>query len=294
MKVPLIIITGYLGSGKTTFLKRIIENIKDKKIATIMNEFGEIVIDAEVIKGKAVNMVELSGGCVCCSLTGELEYAIKEIIEKVKPDYILIETTGIAEPDAIILNIENIKEVMLDNVITIVDCDSIIRFPEIGYTGRIQIEMGDFILLNKADLVNEEQFKLVQQKVREINDRAVLFKTVYCNGNLDYTLFFGYFIEKDVKSKTHIYHENFEYLYFEYEGKFSREKFEDFLSNLPNEIYRGKGFVIFEDGSYLFNFIAKRVNFEPFEYNKNKLLFIGKGISKYKEKLNEELIKILK
>jgi G3E family GTPase len=239
-------------------------------------------------------MVELSGGCVCCSLTGELEYAIKEIIEKVKPDYILIETTGIAEPDAIILNIENIKEVMLDNVITIVDCDSIIRFPEIGYTGRIQIEMGDFILLNKADLVNEEQFKLVQQKVREINDRAVLFKTVYCNGNLDYTLFFGYFIEKDVKSKTHIYHENFEYLYFEYEGKFSREKFEDFLSNLPNEIYRGKGFVIFEDGSYLFNFIAKRVNFEPFEYNKNKLLFIGEGISKYKEKLNEELIKILK
>jgi G3E family GTPase len=154
--------------------------------------------------------------------------------------------------------------------------------------------MGDFILLNKADLVNEEQFKLVQQKVREINDRAVLFKTVYCNGNLDYTLFFGYFIEKDVKSKTHIYHENFEYLYFEYEGKFSREKFEDFLSNLPNEIYRGKGFVIFEDGSYLFNFIAKRVNFEPFEYNKNKLLFIGEGISKYKEKLNEELIKILK
>jgi G3E family GTPase len=294
MKVPLIIVTGYLGSGKTTFLKRIIENIKDKKIAIIMNEFGEIVIDAEVIKGKAVNMVELSGGCVCCSLTGELEYAIKEIIEKVKPDYILIETTGIAEPDAIILNIENIKEVMLDNVITIVDCDSIIRFPEIGYTGRIQIEMGDFILLNKADLVNEEQFKLVQQKVREINDRAVLFKTVYCNGNLDYTLFFGYFIEKDVKSKTHIYHENIEYLYFEYEGKFSREKFEDFLSNLPNEIYRGKGFVIFEDGSYLFNFIAKRVNFEPFEYNKNKLLFIGEGISKYKEKLNEELIKILK
>ena len=294
MKVPLIIVTGYLGSGKTTFLKRIIENIKDKKIAIIMNEFGDIVIDAEVIKGKAVNMVELTGGCVCCSLTGELEYAIKEIVEKVKPDYIIIETTGIAEPDAIILNIENIKEVMLDNVITIVDCDSIIRFPEIGYTGRIQIEMGDFILLNKADLVSEEQFKIVQQKVREINDRAVLFKTIYCNGNLDYSLFFGYFIEKDVKSRTHTYHENFEYLYFEYEGKFSREKFEEFLSNLPNEIYRAKGFVIFEDGSYLFNFVGKRINFEPFEYNKNKLLFIGEGISRYKEKINEELIKILK
>ncbi len=294
MKVPLIIVTGYLGSGKTTFLRRVIENVKDKKIAIIMNEFGEIVIDAEIIKGKAVNMVELAGGCVCCSLTGELEYAIKEIIEKVNPDYILIETTGIAEPDALILNIENIKEVMLDNVITIVDCDSVIKFPDIGYVGKIQIEMGDFILLNKADLVNEEQFKFVEQKIREINNRAVLFRTVYCNGNLDYSLFFGYFIEKDIKNKTHIHHENFEYLYFEYEGKFSREDFENFLSNLPSEIYRAKGFVILDDESYLFNFVAGRINFEPFKYNKNKLFFIGEGIKKYKEKINEELKKILK
>src|SRR5579885_1637412 len=158
MKIPIIIVSGYLGAGKTTFLRRIIENLDKirKKIAIIMNEFGEIAIDAQIIKGKAIDIIELQGGCVCCSLTGEFEYAIKELKQKVKPEYIIVETTGIAEPDALLLNLENIEEVILDNIITIVDCDSMIRFPEIGYTGRVQVEMADFILLNKIDLVNNE------------------------------------------------------------------------------------------------------------------------------------------
>ncbi len=79
MKIPVIVISGFLGAGKTTFLRRLISSVK-KKLAIIMNEFGEVAIDAEVIKGKAVNMIELTGGCVCCSLTGELEYAIKFLL----------------------------------------------------------------------------------------------------------------------------------------------------------------------------------------------------------------------
>jgi len=294
MKTPVIIITGYLGAGKTTFLRRIIEKVK-KRIAIIMNEFGEIAIDTEVIKGKAVNMVELTGGCVCCSLTGELEYAIKEIIEKVKPEYILIETTGIAEPDSLIYNLENINEVILDNVITIVDCDSIIRFPEIGYTGRIQIEMGDFILLNKSDLVNEEEFKIVEKKVREINDRAVIFKTVYGNGNLDYSLFFGYYIDKEIKEiKSHELHDEiYDSITLEYDGKMKKEDFEKIIFNLPKEIYRGKGFVVFENESFLFNYVAGRLNYENFETNKNKILFIGKNIKRYKKEIEEKFKKIL-
>src|SRR3989338_2023212 len=88
-----IIITGYLGSGKTTLLKRIVDQA-EKRIAILMNEFGEFSIDSAVIKGKNIDMIELAGGCVCCSLTGELEAAIKEIRATIQPDMIVIETTG--------------------------------------------------------------------------------------------------------------------------------------------------------------------------------------------------------
>src|SRR3989344_1563710 len=120
MKIPMTIITGYLGSGKTTLLTHILETA-DRRIAVIMNEFGEVAIDSEIIRGKNVDMIELAGGCVCCSITGEFEYAVKEILEKTCPDHIIVETTGVAEPDAIIIDIdENIAGVRLDAVITIV------------------------------------------------------------------------------------------------------------------------------------------------------------------------------
>jgi len=293
MKIPVIVISGFLGAGKTTFLRRLISSVK-KKLAIIMNEFGEVAIDAEVIKGKAVNMIELTGGCVCCSLTGELEYAINEIIEKVKPEYILIETTGIAEPDSLIYNLENIPSVVLDNVITIVDCDGIARFPEIGYTQRVQIESADFILLNKIDLVNEEQLKEVENKVRSINERALIYKTKFCNGNLDYNLFFGYFIDKEsVKLNPSEHTEEFESLYFDFEGKVNREEFEKFISNLPRDIYRAKGNVIFKDGKYIFNYVAGRLSYDEFNYNKNRFLFVGKNIKKFENNLKNSIKKIL-
>src|SRR3989304_9553565 len=105
MRTPITLITGYLGAGKTTLLRNILDNA-DRKIAVLMNEFGKIAIDSQVIKGKNIDMVELRGGCVCCSLTGEFEAAIKEIIEKTKPDAIVVETTGVAEPDAVVIDIQ--------------------------------------------------------------------------------------------------------------------------------------------------------------------------------------------
>ncbi|MDT7891568.1 MAG: GTP-binding protein [Thermoproteota archaeon] len=292
MRIPIIIVSGYLGAGKTTFLRRIIDNLDriNRKIAIIMNEFGEIAIDAEVIKGKAVNMIELQGGCVCCSLTGEFEYAIKEIKEKVKPDYIIVETTGIAEPDALLVNLENIQEVILDNIITIVDADSMVRFPEIGYTGRIQIEMADFILINKIDLVSEDDLKIVESKVRSINDRAVLFKTKYCNGDLDYSMFFGYFIEKEVKKREFIVHDEiYDSIYIEFKGILDKEKFENFLLGLPKRVYRGKGFVIFQEGSYLFNYVAGRISYEKFDYSSNRILFVGEKIKEFEKEIENNL-----
>src|SRR3989344_4316724 len=185
MKTPIAIISGYLGAGKTTLLRKIIENL-DKKFAILMNEFGEVSIDSQIIKGKNVDVQELSGGCVCCSLTGEFEAAIKEIIQKYSPEIIIVETTGVAEPDAIVFDVEeNLSQVKLDTVIIIVDADSFVRFPSIGRVGEAQIEVADVVLLNKIDLVKESEIKSIEKKIKEINPRAHIFKTKQCDVDID-------------------------------------------------------------------------------------------------------------
>src|SRR5258708_2577050 len=104
-RTPITLITGPLGSGKTTLLRHILAK-QPEKIAIVMNEFGEIAIDTKVIEGKNVRIAELGGGCVCCSLLGEFEAAVNEIIEKIAPERIVVETTGLAEPEALKFNIQ--------------------------------------------------------------------------------------------------------------------------------------------------------------------------------------------
>ena len=288
-KTPTVIITGYLGAGKTTLLQHILKNSK-KKIAIIMNEFGEIAIDSKIIKGKNINMTELMNGCVCCSLTGEFEGAIKEIINKIKPDLIIVETTGIAEPDALIIDIgKNLKFISLDSVITIADADGIIKFPQIGRTTKIQIEMADIILLNKMDLVPDKELKQVEIKLREINNRAAIIKTKYCEAEIN--LLFGLHEKHWVKLEKEHAHSNMESFAFDKDIKLDKKKFEKIITTLPKETYRAKGFVNLKDGTYLLNYVASRYSLEKINKEKTQLVFIGEKILKYKNEIFKELEK---
>ncbi len=280
MKTPIAIISGYLGAGKTTLLKKIIENL-DRKFAILMNEFGEVSIDTQIIKGKNVDIQELTGGCVCCSLTGEFEFAIKEIIQKYSPEIIIVETTGVAEPDAIVFDVEeNLKEVKLDTVIVVVDADSFVRFPTIGKVGEAQIEVADVILLNKIDLVNESQIKEIENMIKKINTKAHIFKTKNCEVDID--LLFSLEIEHR-KRKLHkkSEHTKMESFVLEMEKKFTKEELENFLKNLPKEIYRLKGFVNLEGKSVLVNYVAGRWDLEEMEGEK-KIVLIGESLSRLK------------
>ena len=146
MKTPITIITGYLGSGKTTFLRYLLEN-SGKKIAIIMNEFGKLDIDAKTIKGKNVDIAELTGGCVCFSITGEFKEAVKEMIERTSPEHIFVETTGVVDPESLINDVlQGMAGLRLDSVITIADADALEKYPEIGRTFLIQLEMADIIV----------------------------------------------------------------------------------------------------------------------------------------------------
>src|ERR1700758_1503259 len=188
-RTPVTLITGPLGSGKTTLLRHILDT-HPAKIAIVMNEFGEIAIDTKVIEGKNVRMVELGGGCVCCSLLGEFEAAVDEIIQKVAPEVIIVETTGLAEPEALVFNIqEALPQCRLDGVGSVIDADMLVRFPELGHTTRLQIAGADIFLLNKIDLVDATEIEPLETKLRKINPTAAIVRTERCR--IDPELLFG-------------------------------------------------------------------------------------------------------
>ena len=280
MKVPVTIITGYLGAGKTTLLRRIVDE-SDRRIAILMNEFGDISIDSRIIEGRDIRMAELSGGCVCCSLSGEFEAAIAEMLEKVKPEWIVVETTGLAEPTALAQDVvDNIKGVVLDSIVTVVDCDSLVRFPQLGHTGREQIELADMLVMNKIDLLDDRKLDEVKAKISTINGRAAMIEAVKCE--FDTAILFG--IKRDMPIHAHKPHRiEFEYFDFVSDRRFDRDKMIEAISALPPEIYRCKGFFATSEAGYLVNFVAGRFSIEGYDCYETELVFIGKGASKRRE-----------
>jgi len=280
-RTPITLITGPLGSGKTTLLRHILA-VQPGKIAIVMNEFGEIAIDTKVIEGKNVRIAELGGGCVCCSLLGEFEAAVNEIIEKIAPERIVVETTGLAEPEALVFNIqEALPQCRLDGVVSVIDADMLIRFPELGHTTRLQIEAADILLLNKIDLIEPLQIEPLETKLRKINSNAAIVRTNRCR--IDPELLFGIGRERKIARLEHLHEHEFESFAFTSNKIFSRTCFEEFATGLPGRIVRGKGFIRFADGGQLFNFVAGRWELEPFESDCTELVFIGRNIAAEKE-----------
>ena len=289
LRTSITLVTGPLGSGKTTLLRHILAT-QPPKIAIVMNEFGEIAIDAKVIEGKNVRIAELGGGCVCCSLLGEFEVAVNEIIQRVGPDFIIVETTGLAEPEALVFNIqEALPQCRLDGVISVIDADMLVRFPELGHTTRLQIEGADILLLNKIDLIEQHLIESLEAKLHEINPTAAIVRTERCQ--IDPALLFGIGREKKVAPPEHKHQPEFESFTFSSGKDFSRQCFERFADNLPASVYRAKGFVRFEGSSQLFNFVAGRWDLEPFESNRTELVFIGKKIAAEKSAIVDALKK---
>ena len=243
-----------------------------------MNEFGEIAIDTKVIEGKNVRIAELGGGCVCCSLLGEFEAAVNEIIDKVVPERIIVETTGLAEPEALVFDIqEALPQCRLDGVVSVIDADMLVRFPEIGHTTRLQIEGADILLLNKIDLVEPVQIGALETKLREINSPATIIRTGRCR--VDPELLFGIGRERKIAHLDHRHQLEFESFAFNSGKIFSRDCFEAFANGLPTSVVRAKGFIRLADGGQLFNFVAGRWELEPFETDCTELVFIGKKIT---------------
>src|SRR5690349_18056182 len=185
-KIPVTVLTGYLGAGKTTLLNRILSENHGKKYAVIVNEFGEIGIDNDLIIGADEEVFEMNNGCVCCTVRGDLVRIMDGLMKrKGKFDAIIVETTGLADPAPVAQTFfvdEDVqKNARLDAVVTVADAkwlsDRLKDAPE----AKNQIAFADVIVLNKTDLVNKGELAEVEARIRGINPYAKLHRTERCS-----------------------------------------------------------------------------------------------------------------
>ncbi len=198
--LPVTIITGFLGSGKTTLLNHILTNQQGLKTAVLVNEFGEIGIDNDLLittENSDDTFVELSNGCICCTINNDLMDAVYKVLERQdKIDYLVVETTGLADPLPIALTFlgtELRDMTRLDSIVTVVDSENYSLDLFNSQAAHNQIAYGDIILLNKADLVDEGDLDLLEVKIRDVKEGARILRTTRADVPLPLILSVGLF-----------------------------------------------------------------------------------------------------
>ncbi len=181
-QVPVTVLTGFLGSGKTTLLNRILTENHGKRIAVIENEFGEIGVDNDLVIGAEEEIFEMNNGCICCTVRGDLIRILGNLMKRRdKFDYIMVETTGLADPGPVaqtfFMDTEMQEKLQLDSVTTLVDAKHIWQHIDDSDEAREQIAFADVILLNKIDLVTEEELDQLEARIRSMNSAAKVYRT---------------------------------------------------------------------------------------------------------------------
>ena len=192
-KIPVTVLTGYLGAGKTTLLNRILTADHGRKFAVIVNEFGEIGIDNDLIVDADEEVFEMNNGCICCTVRGDLIRIIEGLMRrKGKFDAILVETTGLADPAPVaqtfFVDADVAKDARLDAIVTVADAKWLSARLKDAPEAKNQIAFADVILLNKVDLVTPAELEEVEARIRGINPYAKLHRTTKCAIELDAVL----------------------------------------------------------------------------------------------------------
>jgi len=260
--VPVTILTGFLGAGKTTLLNRILNGDHGLRVAVLVNDFGAINIDTELIVGVEDNAISLANGCVCCNIRDDLVETVEMVINRPeRPEYILLEASGVADPSGIAFTFvqPNFRDrIRLDSIISIVDAEQAFAYPE--YPGVEELKMrqigfSDMVILNKVDLVSAAELNNVRDWINKRMNRVRIVEAVNCDVPLEILLAVGRFDSMQLAKNGSGHHHTGHNHDYDHDHTFSTWSFETeralslktltkmIKKKLPSNIYRCKGIV---------------------------------------------------
>ena len=299
-KTDVLLLSGFLGAGKTTLLKRILAWETDlADTVVLVNEFGEVGIDGALLEGAGSDVVELTSGCICCTLSNDLRQSLIRIRDEYTPRRIFIESSGVADPTAVlpVLNSSPLSETMrLDKVVTVLDADFWEARENFGRLFYNQLDTANLILLNKVDIVPDADIPRYLMEIHDAFPNSQVVPTVRCG--IDPATFWTPASPKNVILKPiHLFdnitngaHDHDDYqeeqatagathfvtFSFQESRKLDEERFNQFVAALPPEVFRMKGPVRFTGRNVMVNHVGGKSETFPWpDDDETKLAFIG-------------------